>query len=209
VQETAPEQLAVAAGVEGQGAVHELLHGVERGRLRGERGDLASAVDADLGTDVDEDEPGQPPAVPAGPGQRVDAAERHAHQHEPLEPEGLEESLEVADVALGRVVHLRRPLAVAVAALVEGQAVTLLPERRADEVPGVRVEAAAVQEHHGRQARRAPVEIVQAHAPAQQVMLARQHDLGQADPGGIRRQLQVRAELVGAEAHAASASARR
>ena len=94
--------------------------------------------------------------------------------------ERVDEGLEIAHVALGRVVHLGRPLALAVAALVQRHAVPLAPEGRAHEVPRVGVEAAAVEEYHGGQPRRAPVEIVKAHAPEQDVVLVRQRDLGQA-----------------------------
>ena len=107
-------------------------------------------------------------------------------------------------MALDRVVHLGRPLAVAVAALIEGHAVRLAPEGQTHEIPRVGVEAAAVQEHHGGQARRPPVEIVKAHAPEQEVMHVRQDDLGKMDAGGGRRQLEMRAELVSTEAHAGS-----
>jgi len=51
-------------------------------------------------------EPGQAPAVPAGPGQRVDATERHPDEHEPLELQRVDKGLEIGGVTLGRVVHL-------------------------------------------------------------------------------------------------------
>ncbi len=66
------------------------------------------------------------------------------------------------------------------------------------------VEATAVQEDHRRAAGRAPVQVVKAHAPEHEVMLAGQHDVGERHAGGGGRQLQVRAELLGAEAHAES-----
>ena len=170
--------------------------------------DLARTVGPGLGADVDEDEPGQAPAVLPGPRQRVGATQRHAHEDEPLDPQGLEEGLQVAGVALGRVVHLGRPLALAVAALVQGQAVPLAPQGRAHEIPRVRVEAAAVEEHHGREARRSPVEIVKAHLPEQEVVLTRQHDFGKANAGGGRRQFEMRAKLVSTQAHAGSSQGR-
>ena len=140
----------------------------------------------------------------AGPRQPVDAAQRHPHQHEALELQRVDERADVAGVALGGVVHLGRPLALAVAALVQGQAVPLPAERGAHDVPRVGVETAAVQEDHGRQALDPPVEIVEAHGAEQQVMRVGQREIGQRHAGGGRRQLQVRAELVRAEAHAAS-----
>ena len=112
-------------------------------------------------------------------------------------------------MALDRVVHLGRPLALAVAALVERDAVPLAAQREADQVPGMGVEPAAVQEDHGRQAGRPPVEVVKAHAlRASEVVLVGQHDLGQGDAGGGGGQLEVRAELVGSEGHRVSSRKR-
>src|SRR5215467_5546431 len=125
VQETPPQQRGVAAGVEGQRAVHEGLDRIERRRFRGECLDLRAAGRARLRADVDEHEPGQAPAVRARPHQRVGATKRHADQDEAIEPHAVDERVQVGGVALGRVVHHRRPLAVAVAALVERQTVPL------------------------------------------------------------------------------------
>src|SRR6266446_3557282 len=129
------------------------------------------------------------------------AARRHADEDESIEAEAVDESVEVGGVALRGVVHLRRPFAVAVAPLVEGEAVPLEPERGADEVPGVDVEPAPVQEEHRRLAARAPVEIVEAHPSQDDVMRLGQDQLGEREPGGGRRQYQMLAELVGAQAH--------
>ena len=86
VEETPPQQFAVAPRVEGERAVHELLHGVERRRIGGERLNLAGAGGPGLGADVDR-LAGQAPTVPS-PGQRVRAAQRHSHEHEPLDLPG-------------------------------------------------------------------------------------------------------------------------
>ena len=205
--EQAPAQEdGVAARVEGQGPGDEVLDRVERRGLRGKGGDLPHTGLADLWPHVDEDEPREALAVAAGPGQGIGAAQRHADEDESIEAEAVDEGVEVGDVALGRIVHLGRPLAVAVAPLVEGEAVALEPEGGADEIPGVDVEPAPVQEQHRGLAARAPVQIVEAHPSQDDVMRLGQDQFGKREPGGGRGQHQVRAELVGAQAHESRSS---
>ena len=48
-------------------------------------------------------------AVLARPCQRVDAAERHADEHETRDPEGVDEGVQIAHVALRGVVHALYP----------------------------------------------------------------------------------------------------
>jgi hypothetical protein len=72
-----------------------------------------------------------------------------------------DEPLDVTRLRIGAVVTARRPLAIAVAALVERDAAMLVAQRQAHEVPGVSGQAAAVEEEHGRPIA-APVEVVQA-----------------------------------------------
>src|SRR5262245_45653374 len=202
VEQAAPQQGGVASRVEGERLVHEVLDRVERRGLRREGGDLPRAGLTRLRTDVHEHEPGQPAAVGARPGQGVGPAQRHADQNEPVEPEVVDEGAEVLDVALGTVIHRGRPLAVAVAALVERDTVALRLESSADEVPRVHVEPAAVQEQHGRPASRAPVQVVEAHATEDDVVRLGQVQVGQLESGGGRRESQVLAEFLRAQAHA-------
>ena len=65
---------------------------------------------------------------------------------------------------LHRVVELAAPLGVAVAALVEGVDVVAVGQVQADEVPRVRRLVAAVEQHHRRRGRVAPLGEVEAHA---------------------------------------------
>ena len=101
VEQAAPEQRGVPPRVERERLVHEVLDRVERRGLRREGGDLPRAGLARLRADVDEHEPSQPAAVGARPGERVGAAQRHADQDEAVEPEVVDEGVEVLDVALG------------------------------------------------------------------------------------------------------------
>src|SRR5262249_2365197 len=202
VEQAAPEQRGVTPRIERERLVDEVLDRVERRGLRREGGDLPRAGLARLRADVHEHEPGQPTAVPARPGQGVGTAQRHADQHEPVEPEVVDESVEILDVALGTVVHRGRPLAVAVTALVEGDAVALRLEGGADEVPRVNVEPAAVQEQHQRPAARAPIHIVEAHAAKDDVVGLGHGRVLQVESGGGRGKLQMLAEFLRAQAHA-------
>lgn len=87
------------------------------------------------------------------------------------------ERFEVPQVGAQAVVQRGGPFAVAVAAQIQGIAAVFLPQRQADDVPGMRVEPAAVQEHQRPPAggprpppSGTPVEIVQPH-PAQHDLL--------------------------------------
>src|SRR5439155_11186286 len=121
--------------------------------------DLPHAGLTNLRADVDDHEPGQALAVRTGPGQGIDAAERHADEDEAIEPEAIDEGFDVGGVTLDAVIHLRRPLAVAVAPLIEGQAVPIGSERGADEVPGAGAEPAAVEVQQLPPAAAAPVAV--------------------------------------------------
>src|SRR5439155_14412374 len=95
VEQAPAQQGGVAPRVERQGARHELLDRVEWRRLRREGGDLPYAGLTYLGADVHEHQRRQPPAVGAGPRQRVRPAQRHADQDEAIETEMIDERLEV------------------------------------------------------------------------------------------------------------------
>jgi hypothetical protein len=119
------------------------------------------AVPADVRGDVHEDQAGQPLAVVCRIGQGVEPAQRLADEDRAIEAELLNEPLQIAYVVLGVVLHRGRPLAVAVAALIEREAAEVPPECEADDVPGVGGQGAAVEEHDV-PAASAPVEVVEA-----------------------------------------------
>src|ERR1051325_1653234 len=93
-------------------------------------------------------------------GERVDRAQRHADQDEFVEAELVDKALGVGELGPNRIISVMCPVAVAMAALVERDAMILLAQREADEVPGVRGQGAAMQEQDRRQLLVAPIEIV-------------------------------------------------
>jgi hypothetical protein len=75
------------------------------------------------------------------------SAERLADQEKPRDVQVVSERFEVPQVGAQAVVQGGGPFAVAVAAQIQGIAAVFLPQRQADDVPGMRAEPAAVQEH--------------------------------------------------------------
>ena len=113
----------------------------------------------------------------------------------------IDERLEVADVAFRPVVHHRRPLALAVAALIERETVALATKTEAHEIPRVGVEPATVEEDDRRTARRPPVEIVEAHPAEHDVVRVGQRELGKTEPGFGRRPREVLTKLGLGQTH--------
>jgi hypothetical protein len=116
-------------------------------------------------------------------GQRIDRTQRHPGQDELVEPEMVDEPLGVGELGADRIVRVMRPIGVAVAALVERDAVIGVPQRQAAQIPGMRVQRAAVQEDDRRQVPVAPVEIMETHAPHMELAAFRQHDIVEAEAG--------------------------
>ena len=108
-----------------------------------------------------------------------------------LKAEFLDEVLDVAHLARQAVVADRRPLAVAVATLVEREAVVLAAQREAHEIPGMRVKPAAVQEKQRMASRRAPVEVMKTHPIDHHVVVRGQGETRYFEPGDLGGQLQV------------------
>src|SRR5262249_4639349 len=182
-------------------AIDELVDRIDRLLLRRERGDLLHAGHSSLRADIDENEPGQPAAVASGPRQPVGSAERHADQHEPSETQAIDDRLVSADVTLGPVVQLRRPFAVAVPGLIEGQAVAVPSQTETHEIPRVRVQPAAVEEENRRTALRSPIEVVKAHATEDDVVRLGQRELGEGETRLCRRSREMLAKLGVGQAH--------
>src|SRR2546425_373943 len=164
VLKAASEVLAVSQRIEGGGAIDELLEGVGLG-VRGHEVPKALAA-PHLRSAVDEDEGGERPRVPAGVGERDQAAERHAHEDEVTHPQLADNVFEIGDVRIERVTAIGRPFAVAVTPQIERERAHAVAQLVADDVPGVRGETAAVEEERIGARVTVPVEEMQAHAGA-------------------------------------------
>ena len=132
-----------------------------------------------------------------GEGERIDRPQRHADEDELVEPEMVDEPLGVGDLSADRIVQVVGPVAVAVAALVERDAVVVVAQGEAAQIPGVCIERAAVQKDDRRQMLVAPIEVVEAHPPEVKLVAFRQHDAIKAEPGADGRLRQVLAVFVG------------
>ena len=186
------EQTTVAERVEERGLLDELLDRIDLGRVVKEVGDALRTCLADARTGVDQHEAGQPIRVARRVDERVQRAHRLADESEPLEAEPIDEALEVGEMRLGSVMQLRRPFAVAVSALVQCETVIIGSQRETDEIPGMRGQAAAVQEDDRRAVRGAPVEVVEAHAADDDVVVLGEAELRHVHAGDLGRQSVVR-----------------
>src|ERR1051326_158415 len=108
----------------------------------------------------------------------------------------VDKSLRVRECGADRIVAVLRAIGVAVAALIERDAVEVVAHGEADEVPGMRGQGAAVQKDDRRQMLVAPVEIVKPHAAEVKFSALRQHhlDLVKAEPGADGGRGEVLAE---------------
>ena len=86
-------------------------------------------------------------------------------------------------------------------ALVEREAMVVAPQHQADEVPRMRVQAAAVEEENRLAAGLTPVEVMEAHLMDHDLMGFRQDDFGDFQSGIMGRQLKM-FDLFGIVQHA-------
>src|ERR1700751_4297751 len=77
------------------------------------------------------------------------------------------------------------------AALVEREALVLAAQRQAYEIPGMRVEPAAVQEKDRMAPRSAPIEVVETHPVDHDVVVLGKRETRPFEPGDLGGQLQV------------------
>src|SRR5439155_5105896 len=175
------EQPWIAQRVEGQCLADGRVDRIDLRRLGDELADSLRTTAADVGAGIDQHEALQTVGVTGGVDERVERAHRLADEPEALDAEMLDEALDVAPVGLRLVVHRRRPLALAVSALVEGDAVVFGAESEADDVPRMRVEGAAVEKEDQRPPALSPVQVVEPHPADHEVALLLQYDLGHGD----------------------------
>ncbi len=159
--------------------------------------DAARPRAAHFGARVDDDKIGQPLGVGDREGERVDRAQGHPDENELIEPQFVDKALGVGELGGDRIVGVLRPVAVAMPALVERQAVVLVTQRQAYQIPGMGGQRAAVEKHHRRQVLPAPIEIMQSHSADLRVMPLRQHNFVKLEPGAHGRRGKVLAIFLG------------
>src|SRR5947207_12167446 len=97
----------------------------------------------------------------------------------------VDKALAVRERGANRIVAVSCPIAVAVAALIERDAVEVVAQREADEIPGVRGQCAAMQKDDRRPVLVAPVEVMEPHPAEVKFMALRQHDLAVDVPESV------------------------
>ena len=191
--------LDVFAGAErvvGDDAVDELVELVELSVADDEVADGLRAALGDFGADVDEGDGAGQGGLERGEAHRDHAAHRVSDDDGGVDLLLGEQGEGVAGHGFGAVFGVAGPLAVAVAALVEGVDVEAVGEVEGDEVPGVGGLVAAVEEEEGRVAGVAPFEQVEAEVVGDDVAgdIAEVWGVGDAEVGGA---LEQAGELVG------------
>src|SRR5205807_5307940 len=108
-----------------------------------------------------------------GEGEGIEAAEAQRRERGGAPAAIIEKRAEVGDEVLTAVASARRPVGVAVAALVDGEHVMVAREVARDLVPAVRGLRAAMDQQQRRVTRRSPVKVVEAKAAEGRALVAR------------------------------------
>ena len=120
----------------------------------------------------------------------------------------VDKAADVADLRRDRIVAVGRPVGVAVAALVERDAVEIVAQRQAAQIPGMRGQRPAVQKQDRRLSLAAPIQIVHLQLADADVALAGQHDVAELEPGTDSGRGKVLAVFLGGQAHVGGSSRR-
>src|SRR5579875_2943671 len=208
VHQAPAQDLRVAPRIEGKRPRDD---GLERGRFGDvvdKRADAPRSRTPHLRPGIDDDQRGKPFGIMDRKGKRVDGPHRLSDQDRAVEAELVGKAQDILALRRDRIVGLRIPIAVAVAALIERQAVIVRAQCQATQIPGMRIERPAMQKQHRRQSRPAPIEIVQVERADPPVAGVRQHHLGKVETGARRGRPQVLAILLGGQAHGRAAPSR-
>ena len=123
-------------------------------------------------------------------GERIDRAHRHPARMKPVEAERVDKAFDVLALRRDRIIGVGRPVGVAMPALVERNAVKLVAQCEAAEIPGMRGQSPAMQENERPQLSVAPIEIVHLQPADPDVALAGQHDVARSRTRRGRRSWQ-------------------
>src|SRR5437764_14171374 len=115
----------------------------------------------------------------------------------------VDKALAVRERGANRIVAVSCPIAVAVAALIERDAVEVVAQCQADEIPGMRGQCPAMQKHDRRPVLIAPVEVMEPHPAEVKFPALRQHDfaIAEAEAGADGGRGKVLAVFLGRQAH--------
>src|ERR1700722_19708961 len=112
-----------------------------------------------------------------GKGEGIDGAHRHAGEDEVVEPERVDKAFDVLELRCDGIIGVGRPVGVAMAALIERNAVKLVAQCEAAEIPGMCGQCAAMQEKERPQLFVAPIEVTETKVTDEHGLVARQYDI--------------------------------
>src|SRR3984893_19585813 len=140
-----------------------------------------------------------------GKGEGIDRPHRHPGEDEMVEPERVDKAFDVLALRCDGIIGVRRPVSVAMAALIERNAVKLVAQSEAAEIPGMRRQGAAMQEKERPQLLIAPIEGTATKVTDEHGLIARQYDIVEAEAGANRSGLQMIVIFVGGLRHGLAA----
>ena len=114
-----------------------------------------------------------------------------------VEIERIDNAFDVLALRRNRVVGVRRPVGVAVAPLVERNAVKLVAQCEAAQIPGMRRQSPAMEEKERPQLFIAPIEVTEMKMTDEYGPFARQYDIVEAEAGAHRGSPQMIVIFVG------------
>ena len=161
-----------AARIEREGSLDGFLEAQEIA-LCDMRADLLAAGAGHGRGDVDDHQTADALGMSAGEGERIEAAEAERRERGGAPTAIIEKRADVGDEVVTEVASPRRPVGVAVAALVDGENVMVAREIGSNLVPAMRGLRASVDQQQGRVQRRSPVEVVESKVAEGRGLVAR------------------------------------
>ncbi len=161
--------LARAVGIAFLHVAHEMLQIVELLVVADEPGDDSAAAIRQLRPDIDDHQRAQQRLVASRQQHRVAPAHRVTHQDRPLQSQRGNERFRIQRHLVVGVGDVTRPLAGAVATLVECKNAEPLRQMHAGQVPGMRRLVSAMQQYDRRCIRRTPFQEVEPQLPQHDV----------------------------------------
>jgi hypothetical protein len=129
------------------------------------------------------------------PGRRTSGpastAHRHAGEHEPVEAQLFDKAFDVLALRRDRIIGVGRPVAVAVAALVEREAMKFVAQCQAAQIPGMRGQGPAMQEKERLQLVVAPIQVTEPKMTDHHGLLGGQYNFVEVEAGSHRSGLEM------------------
>ena len=139
------QDFGIAPRIEGERPLDDLIKGFRVGAAVHKITDAARPWAPDLRAGIDQNQMRELLRVVDRKGERIDGAHGHADEDKAVEAEFIGKTSDILALRRDRIVGVGRPVAVAVAALVEGDAMKLLAQCETAQIPSVSGQRAAMQ----------------------------------------------------------------